>query len=115
MPRTTLKGLPAVRLEYSPGLLPRVINAETNEEIRGVRSARVELLPDKVNVLLDLTASLLVETTNIGIVSSEYEALLRLARFLGDNLVVAPSEIREDLDTISHLLAPEAAHAAVNG
>lgn len=106
------KGLPMIRVEYTPNSVPKVLNAETGVEIGGVRAARVELLPNEVRVELDVLASLLVETTNVGVTSSEFEALLRLAKFLGDNLVVGTPEVRRDLDEVSHLLAPEAAHAA---
>ena len=114
MGQKLFKGLPTIRVEYTPGNVPKIYNVDTNLEIGGVRAVRVELLPNEVSVELDVLASLLVETTNVGVTSSEFDALLRLARFLGDNLVVGTPDVRKDLDEVSHLLGPEAAHAAVD-
>lgn len=121
MPRKMFKGVPQLRVEYRPGTVPKVINVETGVELGGVRAAVVQLLPDEVIVNLDVIAEVFVETTNVGVYSEEYEALLELARFVANNALLPSPELKAKLTLVERLLDPEqdvlthggAAHAAV--
>lgn len=104
MPRKMFKGVPQLRVEYRPGTVPKVINVETGVELGGVRAAVVQLLPDEVIVNLDVSAEVFVETTNVGVMSEEFEALVELARFVANNALLPSPELKAKIELVEHLL-----------
>ena len=101
-----MKNTPTLRIEYTPGKMPRVTNVESGEILGGIFGVTVEMGPREVVATLQTTAEVFIETSNVDVQSTEYEALLRLARFVSENLILGTPEVRSDLEAVERLLAP---------